>query len=627
MFRFLETLKLNTTAKLVGGLFYAINPVTLQEFAGGALGGLWEYMLVPPIISYLNGFLSSTKAKTLLKFVGCLALASIFLTHAVIFVVGIPILVFLGTFIGFDKRRSSIFKATCIIISVAVLYPLLLAPTLLPIIGGYASSIAYANNAMPNVQYTYVSASFTNSLRLIAIGWPGAPLQDLGYMTTTPQGLSTWLLPILAIGGCILSLRVKGYSRMVISLLSLIILIAVLDELTKDNLTYSLFRSFPLLYQYESPTKFAYVQSFAYAPAIALLIHRTIEYSRSFRLASARKMLGVFLVALTLSTIAFYSFPFMNGYGGINKVYGQGFYVRDDYFETSSLLSAFRTHSNFFRTLWLPLDYGTYLRSGAVDSYTFSIPGSADIRGPDYPAIVAVKETFDLLAQNHIDAAAEQLGRASVRYVIVDLNSTYRQEPQEVNAYWLIGDPQIFYLRLMNSSSFHFFKMVGSLAIFENLDYLPLFFVTNGGLGANLTAGLIQPVVYVQVGPDRYRVELSAGNSTLLYFAMNFHPDWTAFSGNKILEHQSLGWANVFVVNANDTNVDIMFSGQTERNILLTIQTVSFLVVLAVLLVPARLLSKMSRLFTRPRELDYQRNGRTGFTQNIENKRPSGCSP
>jgi len=338
-------------------------------------------------------------------------------------------------------------------------------------------------------------------------------------------------------------------------------------------------------------------------------------------------MLGVFLILLTLSTIAFYSFPFMNGYGGINNVYGQGFYVRNDYFGASSLLNTFRTPGGFFRTLWLPLDYGTYLRSGAVDSYTFSIPGSADIRGPNYPAIVTVEETLDLIAQSHIDSAAEQLGRASVRYVIVDLGSTYRQNPQKVGTYWLIGDPQIFYLRFMNSSSFRFLRTIGSLAIFENIDYLPLFFLTNGNLDSSWTFSPIQPVSYTPFGPNRYHVELSVGNKTILYFAMSFHPHWTALSGNKVLAHQGLGWANAFTVNEKDTSVDIVFSGQTERDILLTVQTVSFLTVLVILLVPAPIYAKIRRLFAKSKESNSRSNGQIGFSGNIGNERTGSSSP
>src|SRR5207249_2740092 len=116
------------SARASAALFYGINPLTLQEFAGGSMGLLWVYVCLPLIAGCMNAAVRSNRFRDIARLAVVCAVASLFYPHAAAFVFG-PVLV--GTLLFHLPDVSLLQRARRIVSSAALglgLYVLLLAP-------------------------------------------------------------------------------------------------------------------------------------------------------------------------------------------------------------------------------------------------------------------------------------------------------------------------------------------------------------------------------------------------------------------------------------------------------------------------------------------------------------------
>jgi len=157
------------SARASAALFYGINPLTLQEFAGGSMGLLWVYVCLPLIAGCMNAAVRSNRFRDIARLAVVCAVASLFYPHAAAFVFG-PVLV--GTLLFHLPDVSLLQRARRIVSSAALglgLYVLLLAPSFVDLIAGYGKiAPTLPSLVMGDVTTTYANSEPWNAFRF----WP-----------------------------------------------------------------------------------------------------------------------------------------------------------------------------------------------------------------------------------------------------------------------------------------------------------------------------------------------------------------------------------------------------------------------------------------------------------------------
>src|SRR5438552_13160153 len=184
------------SARASAALFYAINPFTLQECAGGSMGLLWVYVCLPLIAGCMIAAVRSNRFRDIARLAVVCAVASLFYPHAAAFVFG-PVLV--GTLLFHLPDISLLQRARRILSSAALglgLYVLLLAPSFVDLIAGYGKiAPTLPSLVMGDVTTTYANSEPWNAFRLLAVAWPGTALNSNGYITPTLWGAMSSILP------------------------------------------------------------------------------------------------------------------------------------------------------------------------------------------------------------------------------------------------------------------------------------------------------------------------------------------------------------------------------------------------------------------------------------------------
>src|SRR5436309_16039961 len=98
-------------------LIYGINPLTLQEFAGGSMGLLWVYVCSPLIDGCMIAAVRSNRFRDIARLAVLCAVASLSYPHAAAFVFG-PVLV--GTLLFHLPDISLLQRARRILSSAAL---------------------------------------------------------------------------------------------------------------------------------------------------------------------------------------------------------------------------------------------------------------------------------------------------------------------------------------------------------------------------------------------------------------------------------------------------------------------------------------------------------------------------
>src|SRR5207244_6248927 len=115
----------------------------------------------------------------------------------------------------------------------------------------------------------------------------GTPLWRLGYLSNYWLTTAASLLPLLIAAAIVQVIRKRSSlepSRLYICFMISAAAIVLFNFLTMKGLTYSLFLSFPILFEFRSPVKLTYDLAFLVSPLLALgatvlgrLIHKTIR--------------------------------------------------------------------------------------------------------------------------------------------------------------------------------------------------------------------------------------------------------------------------------------------------------------------------------------------------------------
>ena len=125
----------------------------------------------------------------------------------------------------------------------------------------------------------------------------------------------------------------------------------------------------------------------------------------------------VFLITATVAT------PFYGGMSLVDSDGHRGYTVSQEFIQAHLWLNAQRSSPYDFRTLWIPLDYPTFLQYQGLEKFVFDVPLGADLRGGAFRAIDFIAGTFNAICARDRSFLLN-LSLASVRFIIVLQNNT-----------------------------------------------------------------------------------------------------------------------------------------------------------------------------------------------------------
>lgn len=145
-------------------------------------------------------------------------------------------------------------------------------------------------------------------------------------------------------------------------------------------------------------------------------------------------LIKVLFLVVILSSLLIFNWPYLKGDLGVSyslERYNVEPTTKPSVIEAATWIDAHRKEEGFFRTLWLPVDDELYDSLRWLDRYKFTADPITDPAGASY-----VKETWNSLLLGETTHVGSLLGLASVKYVILALESSYR------NGLHMQGDPR-----------------------------------------------------------------------------------------------------------------------------------------------------------------------------------------
>lgn len=407
-------------------LFYAINPLTLQEFAGGAIGLFWIYAWLPIIADSTIAVIEEKSLRSAARLTLSAAIASVFFPHAALFVFG-PVVIFLAVshFTHSWQGRNEQMRIGPILV-ISSLYVALLLPSFIDLVVGYFRvSGSLSSLTLDTVAFTYADSQPWNAFRLLAVAWPSTPLALAGYGNLTPWGLAASIIPVAAFASPLVVGHQARRSYIFRAVYFLAVAVVVIDVAGFLGLLSPVFVGFPALLAYSTPVKLNYALAFALTLLLGYFLAGVESWSKRHRHSNRVTQPGrgdvririvgasaVFIIVFTAST------PFLGGMQ-LAEYYGpSGYTVNDDVISAHAWLNSNRNSLSDFRSLWLPLDYGTFLKYHGLEEFTFDSPLTASLRGGSFTAIDYVRNVLAGVCRGD-PSLPVGLGLASVKYVVV----------------------------------------------------------------------------------------------------------------------------------------------------------------------------------------------------------------
>ncbi len=157
MWAFLGLFRVGKFERGFAAFLYAFNPLTLQEMVGGAIGLHWAYMFIPSAGLAVTKIIENTKIGDSLNLGLQLFAASIFLPHAIPFVLGLPMLGCLAPLFSRNFERKRVFRVAGLLAISLVAYTLLLLPSLVSLVA-LVPSLSFATSCESH-QYPALTCS------------------------------------------------------------------------------------------------------------------------------------------------------------------------------------------------------------------------------------------------------------------------------------------------------------------------------------------------------------------------------------------------------------------------------------------------------------------------------------
>lgn len=506
-------------ARFIGSFLYAVNSLVISAFIGGVMGFLREYALFPLLLFFIFRI---SKQQDMLR---STLLFSLLFTFMFIFdkrvtLLSIP---FVIVAIARNLKPKNLKVFGVVLLSFLLAFSLFLVLNLPSI---YAEWGAITKYTTPNQQaefeeiiseitYTYSSLDFSPSPFIVMLSGQevNPPARYLDY------GSTRWLLVSLIILGFAFAslLLEKDRRKLAYALCFSVLAISISGFmiLTYWGYTLELFRRFPFLLLYRSPSVPSLMLGLPYGILIAItaesLINRSNVYLKKFvaenitiersgqqemkkpnnvlfhvnRNVVLHDSVTLLCVILTISVFA-YNWPFFTGDMGIPQQRGslpflKQYTVPEHFYDAGKWLNDKRD-TEFFRTIWLPWTYDeAEIHLRWIDPYTFSLPTGfskyASTPVYDYMSFVYhdLYDRYKSYAAYGVPAAGEKpylglyLAPANIKYIVVN-NKTLGVGWSTIGA---SGNPKIFSEILGSQADLKLVVENEEYSIYQNQQFIP----------------------------------------------------------------------------------------------------------------------------------------------------------
>jgi len=479
-------------ARFIASFVYAINPLTLGGFLGGAIGGLYDYAIFPLLFLYSFYISKGHKIRDVIIFTLLLSLSISFGSFLVLFL--LPFVMFLLTWALIRKKLKFFLVVTIYFVVSFFLSFVLTLPWTLPAFqffaspiskAGFAPSTALIESYVNDVLYTYsYPGSLSPFISIVTLEWVST---QLGYSTSNVMMLLGLILPILAFSPLLFEPDNKKF-KYVIGFSSLAMLVILFIWLTHLKLTLGIFRAFPFLFAFRNPGFPSMLLSFAYSPLIAITIDAirkragTLYFKyvpRNISTEYGNKLhhisLSLILCSLIASGIFTYNWPFFTGDMALSQTRGEvaelsEYVIPDVFYRAGYWINEQRSLEGFFRTLWLPWTYeGAQIKLRWIDPHTFSVPLGT---GFNVPVMDYLGFTLKALVDEQTQHIGALLAPVNVKYIVVNLASR-EKGPAKSSGYYAYGDPKNFAKLLDEQKDVKLVVNETDFLIYKNNKFIP----------------------------------------------------------------------------------------------------------------------------------------------------------
>lgn len=426
-------------ARVLGAAVYAVNPVTIGQFANGGANELLSILGMPIVLHYLWETVDRDAWRSALK------AGAAFGATTIIPWTSFWILFPYAAYLLYRAREtpSRVGKLVAggglgVLLTVPNLYYLLLR----------AESLSSTGTLFSVIEFTY--ADVTPLLLARLAGNRGSyAMQVLGY-NESPALVVGLVVPLVGL--------VAVRRREARPFWAAAVGIGAFVLATKHGMTYPLFETVPPLFSLKNPNKLYYALLVGAGVLFGSGLDELLAGIRGRESGLVRRA----LLAVVVLSLFSYAAPASGGLG-LTATHGDDYVVPTEYESVASRLDG--------RALWLPYTYSTQLRLRRV------YPDHVGIRSG---GLVEGRENADLVEGLFRDVAAgepvaERLRALGVRYVVIDrlpqtrVNS-HRGPPRvrTMNfAPWLFGDPAAFEDRFAGSEAYQLAYETDDVAVYR----------------------------------------------------------------------------------------------------------------------------------------------------------------
>ena len=445
------------------------------------------------------------------------------------------------------------------------------------------------------------------------------------------------ILPIFAFIALLLIRRDSLVKRSVLAFAGLAIFIILLVWLIHLGAASALFTRMPVLFVFRNPVKLMKFLPLTYAPLVGLVADRlqsTLYQNIHQRSTSIRSLLMIFAVlgvyAVGCLGLAVNSWTVTTGDMGLTQIFGNTFVVPPIFHQAADWLADQRNRDDSARIWWLPFDYTTQLRLWSLPARSISLPGGLNIvqgavtdsvTNATYAAVV-----LNTLCMSKTDRLGALLAPANVKYVMLDLSSRQTELCKNGEAGSGFSGRQLLTLLANQTDLLETFRDQ-ELVVFENKDFMPsisifehAMFVSSlsdwskvlrsnaapprgllvfGDSPAFATASLGRMTEMIQaqspsiagrevknslnrvtrVGVNEYDLQINTATPVFIVLGESYHVLWNAYyhDGQRLEHFPAFYYANGFYVDRiGDLQVRIVFSGQENRNELISVSALAW---------------------------------------------------
>jgi len=432
-------------ARTLGAAVYAVNPVTIGQFANGGANELLSLLGMPLVLYFLWEVVDRDSWRSTVK------AGAVFGATTIIPWTSFWILFPYAAYLLYRVRRAprralKLFAAGAlgVVLTLPNLYYLLLR----------AQSLSSTGALFTVLDFTYADATPLLLARLAGNRGSYA-MRVLGY--NDPGALVIGLVvPVVAL----FAWRRRDARPFFVAAVG----IAGFVLATKHGLTYPLFEAVPPLFSLKNPNKLYYALLVSAGALFAVGLDEVLPLVHDADLEHARTA----LLAIVVLSLVSYAAPAAGGLG-LTATHGSDYYVPAEYDQVASHLNG--------RVLWLPYSYTTELRLRHVYPQNVGIRSGGLISGRENAGYV--EHLFRDVAAG--EPVYQRLRALGVQYVVVDRLPQTRvnadEGPPRVRtmnfAPFVFGDPATLERQFADSDSYRLDFQTAHLSVYRVVGAAP----------------------------------------------------------------------------------------------------------------------------------------------------------